>query len=287
MYSIYLLCYLLETHTICHSSPQLPFTCKLGRECACLGGYYCPINSALPKRCPDIFKCNKIKCGNPTCTPSVTNPQVQTWYGKLLSSQKNDLVDPEFSVGLAIQMYWDVGAATFNGGNGFAIDIELPFDFLPNVSLIFLAPPFHCPVSGAPYVLAGIGLGTPLSISVPLSDLSNVRVTSALIKTFISEEAKSFLGKFKQFRKDINNGVKAVASGNSLGFGFAHSYDASFNEVEDRYDWSETCRDENRRTQGNSLSAVDLPISTPSKSPAASNVSFCLFILFKSQCQYT
>lgn len=280
--------------------------CEIGRECKCPKFYYCPINSAEPRVCGSCA-CGE-KCTNPFCCDKPKpKKEGKSWLEKILSKADDRLDSPELSVGLTINMYWDVNAATFNGSNGFGVDIELPFDFLPNVSLIFLAPPLHCN-TGDDYVLSGIGLSTPISTSVPLRSFGDIRDAVQLVKAFLSEAIKSFPPNVKQFVKDVQEDKRTLIAGNAIGFGLGYTYDTSFNKVEGRHEWEKECDKhfENfesdrslvhltsrptaspllespaslrRRTQDNSLSVVELPTnqsralqSTPSLNQQVTNV---------------
>jgi len=227
--------------------------------------YYCPANSDLPKACntPAATTCSSQGCTNPTCATVTVDPQEQTTLGKLLS-RLGDLFEPELSVGLSVNIYWDVSAASFNGGDGFGIDIPLPFDFLPDISLLFNAPPFHC-LDKSAYKLAGIGLSTPLKTSFPLrtsraSDES-IRETVSRMATQSLEKAKNFKDNFDKYKQDVKEDKRTLLAGNSIGFGLGYGYDASFNKVEGRYNWSGVCG-------GGDSNPSPTTSSPPSKSPS-------------------
>ena len=248
--------------------PVVEFTCNANAICICPKEYYCPANSDLPKACNNPTNCNSLGCVNKsTCTsPDDPNRGKKTFLTKLI-----DITQPELNIGVTIQIYSDVGAATFNGSNGASLDIDLPFNWLPNISILFNnAPPFHCPFDGKDndgnklYTFAGIGLSTPLSVSVPVRNIAQkeeaIRDAASSAKDQIKAESAKFKDSFLKFVEDVKENKSSFrVSGESVGFGYSYTYDTSFNEVEDRYDWSKICGDA-FTSQG--------PTTSPSKSPS-------------------
>lgn len=216
------------------------YTCKMNELCECPEGYYCTANSRAPKECATQATCPKKRCVNQTCNPVTDNRQKKTFLTKLA-----DFSQAELSLGVSLNLYTDISAATFNGGNGFGFDIELPFNWLPNVSILYTnAPPLHCFFKGRDaegkklYKFAGIGLSTPIQTSIPIrnnADTNNeaIRDSFATAAAGLKEEAKGFRAKLTKF---VNDNKEPKVSGNSFGVGYGYSYDASFNTVENRYD---------------------------------------------------
>lgn len=236
-------------------------------------GYYCPANSDLPKACDAPATCSSQGCVDKTSCNVPDDPDRgnKTFLTKLTDFLGGSL-EAEFSVGLSIQIYTDVGAAPFNGSNGFGLDIDLPFNWLPTISLLYNSvPPFHCLFEGEDndgnklYKFAGIGLSTPLATSVPIRNNAAtkeeaLRDAAAIAKAGIVAESTRFKDRLKKFIQDVKEDKSSFrVSGESFGVGFGYSYDASFNEVEDRYDWSKVC--------GDAVSNPN-PTTSPSKSPS-------------------
>ena len=245
-------------------------------------GYYCPANSDLPKACdaPAATTCSSQGCVDKTSCNVPDDPDRgnKTFLTKLTDFLGGSL-EAELSVGLSIQIYTDVGAAPFNGSNGFGLDIDLPFNWLPTISLLYNSvPPFHCLFEGEDndgnklYKFAGIGLSTPLSASVPVRNNAAtkeeaLRDAAAIAKAQIVAESTTFGDRFTKYFRDKQF---LPAPEESFGVGFGYSYDASFNKVEDRYDWSKVCGD-----AVSNPNPTTSPSKSPSKAPTVRPALFC------------
>lgn len=221
------------------------FTCSTGATCSCPVSHYCVAGSDEPEKCPQSsrpleFPCQKSNCRNPQCTFDTDDPQAKKSYLENLAVQAFSRSEVEFGIGLAVNIYWDSSAATFNGGNGFFVSIDLPFEFLPSISLLFgSAAPWHC-----------LGRGSPTFNGISL-DILDVKEAFKSVKsaageiieaegstwTTIKDRVKQKWRKF-DFQDFLN---KKISFSDEVSFGVGYSYDASFNDVPARYKWCGSC----------------------------------------------
>ena len=174
--------------------------CGVLKDCICPIGYYCKagVGPVGIGRCRG--SCRTRGCTNNQCIEDSGKPKdnkIARLMKRVVNSEKL-----EYGGALSLNYYWDVSAAPWNGANGFAVSVSLPFPFLPSVSLILNAPPWHC-LEKPVYALAGIGF------DVVEVDLKSIRDTFQELKDIgITDEIKNKLNDVSTyFEPEISFGV--------------------------------------------------------------------------------